>query len=441
MRYTQKEQVLIMKVLHYFQLECDTGHTILPVTAVQDRVCNALGISKPTLIRIKNEGVTDDKEFQQKTQSARCKDWNDPQHVYQKVAVRNRIYAMYEKGEHITMRTLLKTLKDVDGINLSYCVLHQTLRKIHFKWQKCSVSNRKFLMEQSHVVDKRITFLREFTANQALPVEQQLQPIYLDETWFYSKSGFRKSWQDGTIKAVKHKTGEGLRYVVLHAGSESGFVRDASLCFKSGNNTGDYHLSMNADNFEKWFEEKLLINLEEPSLIIMDNASYHSRLVNPIPNKSWNKSNLTSFLKENNISFPELAMKDQIWDIVRLHLPDKRYIVDELALKYGHKVLRLPPYHCQYNPIELVWSDCKRFYDANIGLGPFSVENILNKWQQALGQVTPTKWKNYVQHTKRFIEEDWVTARRIDASDILPVIINLGELSDSEVSINDDDNP
>ncbi|XP_072389297.1 traB domain-containing protein-like [Diabrotica undecimpunctata] len=35
-------------------------------------------------------------------------------------------------------------------------------------------------------------------------------------------------------------------------------------------------------------------------------------------------------------------------------------------VQHGHRVLRLPPYHCQFNPIENVWSDSKRYYDAII---------------------------------------------------------------------------
>jgi transposase len=35
---------------------------------------------------------------------------------------------------------------------------------------------------------------------------------------------------------------------------------------------------MNRKNFENWFKTELIPKLEEPSLIIMDNASYHSGL-------------------------------------------------------------------------------------------------------------------------------------------------------------------
>ena len=32
-----------------------------------------------------------------------------------------------------------------------------------------------------------------------------------------------------------------------------------------------------------------------------------------------------------------------------------------IAKRYGHKVLRLPPYHCDLNAIELIWADEKNF--------------------------------------------------------------------------------
>ena len=89
--------------------------------------------------------------------------------------------------------------------------------------------------------------------------------LFLDETWIYSKGAFRRSWQDDSLYTVKKKSSEGVRYIILHAGRENGFVDNASLVFKSGIKSGDYHDSMNSQNFEIWFEEKLLLNLEEPS--------------------------------------------------------------------------------------------------------------------------------------------------------------------------------
>ena len=32
------------------------------------------------------------------------------------------------------------------------------------------------------------------------------------------------------------------------------------------------------------------------------------------------------------------------------------YWIDQIAAQHGHTVLQLPPYHCELNPIEMVWS-------------------------------------------------------------------------------------
>ena len=37
----------------------------------------------------------------------------------------------------------------------------------------------------------------------------------------------------------------------------------------------------------------------------------------------------------------------------------KKYIIDEMANQKGLQILRLPPYHCSLNPIELAWASLK----------------------------------------------------------------------------------
>ena len=52
----------------------------------------------------------------------------------------------------------------------------------------------------------------------------------------------------------------------------------------------DYHKDMNANVFENWFLEKLIPNLPEKSVIILDNTSlYHCRQVDKIPNMNTRK--------------------------------------------------------------------------------------------------------------------------------------------------------
>ena len=64
----------------------------------------------------------------------------------------------------------------------------------------------------------------------------------------------------------------------MNAITQDGWVPGAKVTFKSTRKIGDYHGQMNQELFEKWFREKLLPNIPDRSLIIMDNASYHNVL-------------------------------------------------------------------------------------------------------------------------------------------------------------------
>lgn len=58
---------------------------------------------------------------------------------------------------------------------------------------------------------------------------------------------------------------------------------------------------------------------------------------------------------------------------------EKKYELDEIALQMGHEVVRLPPYHCQYNPIELIWAQVKGKVAKNNTTFKFDdVETLLN---------------------------------------------------------------
>ena len=96
----------------------------------------------------------------------------------------------------------------------------------------------------------------------------------------------------GTIGGVAHPSGKGKRLIILHAGSEDGWVPNGSLVYQSLNDDGDYHQEMNHTIFEKWFEDQLLPNIPPNSLIVMDNASYHSRRKEALPTSNWRKGDM-----------------------------------------------------------------------------------------------------------------------------------------------------
>ena len=120
---------------------------------------------------------------------------------------------------------------------------------------------------------------------------------------------------------------------------EMGWVPYTTLIFRSKKNTGDYHDEMTGDHFEEWFRDKLLPNVPPNSLIVMANASYHSRRIEEIPVKSWTKKRMIEWMDNKGISYPQKALKSEIFSIISTLRLTPRYIVNEMA-KSGHEVVR-----------------------------------------------------------------------------------------------------
>lgn len=83
-------------------------------------------------------------------------------------------------------------------------------------------------------------------------------------------------WQSNEERGLLSHIGKGPRLIIVHAGGQGEFIDRALIIFKSKSKTGDYRSDMNFANFSKWTREKLLANLPPNSVIVMDNASYHS---------------------------------------------------------------------------------------------------------------------------------------------------------------------
>ena len=118
---------------------------------------------------------------------------------------------------------------------------------------------------------------------------------------------------------------------------------------------------MNATNFEKYFAS-LCEKLPKNSVIVIDNASYHSRNSDSYPKSNWRKQQLIDWLKEKNVTIPDKALRAELWTMAKVER--EKYsskVVDEIAMRAGHTVIRLPPYHCELSPIELAWAAEKNF--------------------------------------------------------------------------------
>lgn len=132
------------------------------------------------------------------------------------------------------------------------------------------------------------------------------------------------------------------------------FVPHAVLIYNDKEKKAEFD-AMNKENFKKWVLEKLLLNLIEPHCIVMDSAKYHSIQINKPLTSMNRKKEIADWLTLNNIAYPTNATKTMMSVSVKRNKPEPVYEIDTILEEHGHKVQRLPPYHCDLNPIEIIW--------------------------------------------------------------------------------------
>ncbi|XP_047541836.1 uncharacterized protein LOC125074552 [Vanessa atalanta] len=170
----------------------------------------------------------------------------------------------------------------------------------------------------------------------------------------------------------------------------------------------------------------------------MDNAFYHSVQVNKPPNQSNRKSELVKWLNENGVTADIKMLKAELIALVRRHKPSTpTYALDEMAKEKGHQVLRLPPYHYQYNAIELIWAQIKGHTARNNTSPPFTANKMLALLQDAINKVLPEDWSKVVNKIKRDIMSDWDRDIHIDNIMDSSLIISVTD-TDDEFSDNSD---
>ena len=135
---------------------------------------------------------------------------------------------------------------------------------------------------------------------------------------------------------IRKLSGKGSTLIILHAGSENEWINGADLVFQTKKATGDYHDEMTSEHFEEWFHDSLMPNISANLLIVMDNAPYHSRRLEPVPTMSSRKPIMQDWLTTRRIEFPENALKRELFTLIKMSNYTPKYAVDEMAKAAGH---------------------------------------------------------------------------------------------------------
>ena len=116
--------------------------------------------------------------------------------------------------------------------------------------------------------------------------------------------------------------------------------------------------------FEDWFENTLTANLpkERKLVVVIDSAKYHCRFIEKAPTMNMKKGEMIAIMSKHDIEIPnpvptKLLLLEKI--LIILKDIEKQYVIDCMTEKALYSVLRLPPYHCILNPMELARNQLK----------------------------------------------------------------------------------
>ncbi len=330
-------------------------------------------------------------------------------------AVRGFIRKANQTGQYITSSNIIDFIKEIDPDgHFHRTTLTRALDRWGFEFGKGTRSQH--LKEKDEIIALRQQYLRRMRLNrdeQGAPVKSE---IYLDESYVNKNHSNDFIWYSGEDGPwVQKPTGKGERLIIINAMSSTGWVKDAKLVFQSKRKTGDYHGQMNTALFQKWFSEKLIPNIPDNSLIVMDNASYHKTLssLSP-PTPSCSKERMHTWLIANRIPCEKNCLKAELIAVLQKVAPAPIYEVDEIAKKWGHEVIRTPPYHPELQPIEMCWGIVKNHIARNCN---FTLANLKLQLEDGFTKVTPSTCTRIIKKIKAKEDQFWNEDMLLDPSE------------------------
>lgn len=329
-------------------------------------------------------------------------------------SVRCFIRQANQNGKSITLSDIENLIRQKEpAIRFHPATLARTLDRWGFEFGKGKRSQH--LKEKDEIIALRQKYLRRIRANRHANGSPRKPEIYLDESYVNKNHSNDFIWYSGEDGPwVQKPTGKGERLIIINAISSKGWVNQAQLVFQAKRKTGDYHGQMNAGLFQRWFREKLLPNIPEGSLIIMDNAPYHNTLSScSPPTPQCSKERIWNWLIENQIPCEVNSLKAELVSVLKKIAPLPIYEVDEIANRHGHQILRTPPYHPELQPIELCWGIVKGHIARHCD---FTLSNLTLQLEEGFTKVDASMCTNVIRKIKEIEDQFWDEDMRFDPS-------------------------
>lgn len=304
--------------------------------------------------------------------------------------IRQKVHTFWNNCEFPTVQKIMKAIADDKSLpTLKQTLMYKLLKELQFVFSKrrknCVLMDRKDL----------IYWRRNYLKNLQNYREERKTIYYLGETWF--------NIGEKLLTDTSNQVSKSKRLLTVHIGSNNGFVEGGLLIFEPNL---DCCQEMHSDIFLKWFVS-ILPMLDENSVIIMDNAPHYTIEKEKLPTYLWKKKEIIQWFESKNIKVNSFLLKFELLQLIKSYKkPYQNCIVEEAARAQNKIVLRLPPYHSDLNPIELVWSMVKGYvmqsYHTSMKIND-SRKLIIN----SIKRITRQNWLKFIQFTKAEEQVFW----------------------------------
>ena len=362
---TVREKNIIFNVIKYFEDEKERhGKQKFRPNAVMQKAAEATGVPLRTLQRLSNANS--------ESKKIKCKKAKLSREKFGKLddfdlgVIRRLIHQFHLRNESPTLDKILKELKEKMDFEYGRSCLHKLLKKMGFSFK--FRGKERLIYERSDIIAWRERYLRAIKKFRENNTDKDI--VYTDETWLNQGHRTKKEWVDveslknlslwidGSLWIFKADQGKKPNKKVKKPSKDCNREKEKE-CAKQENEEEkmdesnssegilwqeDYHDSMNGDSYEQYFANSLCINVPQGSLIVIDNAPYHSRNNETYPVSKWKKQQYIDWLKSKDIAVPKKILRAELWTVCkqeRDRYPAK--IVESIAKNAGHENFEPPP--------------------------------------------------------------------------------------------------
>ena len=294
------------------------------------------------------------------------------------------------------MRDIQKQVNS-QGFNIGNATLRKYVKHLGYSFKKASPMTSEKVRD--YVLKNKKIYLEELFSNRLKATKEQLEEVYTDESYLNDDHCRNNCWmkrgkkvtilrpqthgaQVCIVAAISRRGWIGVNYgnmeteLKISGDNHNGVFKHGSIQYFKRDNSErtDYHTNFTKEFFIEYYEQQILKYLERPSLIIMDRAAYHMmKEPGDIDIVKCTKVEVKEYLLSKGIDFSDASTVGELRALCKKVMfggEDELTLIEKMTNKWPppsgykdglkHKIMFLPQYHPEFNPIEMAWALVKK---------------------------------------------------------------------------------